>query len=313
MSSSKENWLTWPVFSEITEVPHLLLNVFWFIFGVAITKYAFGPVDWVNVILYYLTLNLFFCAVNVLDAYCDYNHAHDRQTFTKKVSIIGRENLPLAGVKKLYLFLFLISFIPGIWLVIRTNWIVLILGIIGYAIGIFYTAGHRPINSTPFSSIIVTLSIAYFKQLICVYVSVFKTQPLNWHMIWLIFLLCLPTIFIFFLMQLGNDACDLKFDKRNNRHTLAYFIGINNSMKIIKLCVVLGPLWTLVNTFILHIAPNITALSALTLPIIWHGMQPFFKNPDKNKTFMLVFKNIYIFFLAYIILFALATWFPFLN
>lgn len=311
-SSTKKHWLTWPVFYELTELYTAFLNIFWFALATAITQFIWGHVNWQNVLLCFIDIFIFNLAANSADDYYDYLHALDRKDYAKKINIIGRKNLPLNGVRAFFWGLFVLSAIPGFFLVQNTNWKVLILGIIGYALGIFYTAGPHPINSTPISSLVSTFTISYYIQLIVIYVSVFKFVPLTWGFAGEVFLLCLPQTLIFFLMQLGNDCCDKEVDERNHRFTLAHYIGKKNSITLIKCAVILGPIWSVVNV-LLHIAPPITALSVLTLPIIWHGLQPFFKNPDKKKTFMLVFKYMSIFFFTYTLTFMLGAWVPALH
>lgn len=308
MSSTNKRWLNWSIFFKLTEINTATLNVLWFILGSAIAQYAFGTVNWVNVILCLIDVYLFDLAVNIADNYYDYEHALDKKEYAQFTNPIGKFHLPAKGVKKLAWVMYAVSAIPGVFLVMNTGWQVLVMGIIGYFIGIFYTAGKHPINATPVSSLVVTLSISYFIQLVCVYISVYGHQPLTWHMAGIVFLLCLPQTIVFFTMQLGNDACDREEDARNHRYTLAYYIGTPNSIKLIQACLIFGTIWPLVNVFALHIAPAITALSVLTLPIIWMGCRPFFKNPDKQKTFIILVKNTSIFYLTYVVLFALGTW-----
>ncbi len=143
-----KKWLTWPVFYELTEIYTAPLNIMWFVLGSAIAQYHLGTVNWLNVTLCLVSVFIFDLAVNVSDNYYDYRHARDREGYAQKTNPIGRLQLPVAGVGRLALGLYLISLIPGIWLVMRTGWLVLVLGLVGYVIGIFYTAGPYPINAT---------------------------------------------------------------------------------------------------------------------------------------------------------------------
>jgi len=303
----QQRWLTWPVFYELTEIYTAPLNVMWFVLGAAIAQYYAGTVNWLNVGLCLLVVFIFDLAVNVADNYYDYQHAHDREGYALQTNPVGRLSLPVGGVAGLAWGLYALAAIPGIVLVLRTGWPVAVFGAIGYVIGIFYTAGPRPINATPFSAVIVALAIAFLIQLTCVYVSIYGQRPLTWGIVGTTFLLCLPLTLIFFTLQMANDTADREEDIANHRYTLAYYLGQAESVKLIQAVLIIGSCWPLVNV-VLGIAPSWTALSVILLPIMWRGMRPFFAVQDKQKTFMTTVKSASLFFIAYPILFAVGTW-----
>lgn len=300
-------WLTWPVFYELTEIYTAPLNVMWFILGVAIAQYHLGAVNWINVGLCLVAVFIFDLAVNVSDNYYDYRHALDRPDYAQKTNPIGRLHLPVGGVGRLAFGLYGLSLVPGIWLVLRTGWLVLILGLIGYVIGIFYTAGPYPINATPFCETVVALSIAYLIQLTCVVVSTYGQRPMTLSMAGITFLLCLPLTLIFFTIQLANNTADRTEDIRNHRYTLAYYLGQAGAVRLIQLFLIIGSLWPIVNV-LLGLAPVLTLGAMLLLPLMWRGMRPFFAVQDKRKTFMTTVKSASLFFILYPVLFVVGTW-----
>jgi len=305
--TNTHKWLTWPTFVELSEIYTAPLNVIWFILGSAIAQLTYGTFNLVNVLLCLVDVFIFDLAVNVSDNYFDYVHAHDREHYAKEVNPIGKLNLPLKQVGWLATALYVLSAVPGIFLWLNTGWPVLIFGAIGYVIGIFYTAGKFPINATPFGETVVALSIAYLIQLTCVYVSIAGTVPFTLSTMGITFILCLPLTLNFFCLQLANNIADLDEDIANHRHTLVYFTGRKNAITIMKIGVLLGTLWPILNV-VLGKAPWISALSSLVLFVSWPGMQPFFKNPDKQKTFMGVIKSGSLFFVIYTVLFAVGVW-----
>ncbi|AVK60267.1 1,4-dihydroxy-2-naphthoate prenyltransferase [Lactobacillus sp. CBA3605] len=300
-------WLKWSVFYELTEIYTAPLNIMWFILGAAIAQYHVHTVNWINVGLCLLVVFIFDLAVNVADNYYDYQHAHDRQDYAQKTNPIGRLKLPPRGVFWLAWLLYAVAAVPGIVLILRTGWPVAIFGVVGYLIGIFYTAGPHPINATPVSALVVALAIAFWIQLTCVYVSIYGQQPLTWRIVGTTFLLCLPLTLIFFTVQLANDTADRSEDIANHRYTLAVYLGQPGAVRVIQVVIVIGTLWPLINAW-LGLAPVVTALTVVLLPIMWRGMQPFFAVQDKQKTFMAIVKSASLFFVAYPVLFALGTW-----
>ncbi|AVK62915.1 1,4-dihydroxy-2-naphthoate prenyltransferase [Lactobacillus sp. CBA3606] len=301
-------WLKWSVFYELTEIYTAPLNIMWFILGAAIAQYHVHTVNWINVGLCLLVVFIFDLAVNVADNYYDYQHAQDRQDYAQKTNPIGRLKLPSRGIFWLAWLLYAVAAIPGVALILRTGWPVAIFGVVGYLIGIFYTAGPHPINATPVSALVVALAIAFWIQLTCVYVSIYGQQPLTWRIVGTTFLLCLPLTLIFFTVQLANDTADRNEDIANHRYTLAVYLGQPGAVRVMQVAIGIGTLWTLVNAW-LGLAPVVTALTVVLLPIMWRGMRPFFAVQDKQKTFMAIVKSASLFFVAYPVLFALGTWF----
>ena len=189
----------------------------------------------------------------------------------------------------------------------RTGWLVLVLGLVGYVIGIFYTAGPYPINATPLCETVVALAIAFLIELTCVVVSTYGQHPLTWSIVGTTFLLCLPLTLIFFCLQLANNTADRDEDILNHRYTLAYYLGKPGSVRLIQAFLVIGGIWPLVNV-LLGLAPIVTIWVVLLLPIMWQGMRPFFEVQDKKKTFITTVKSASLFFILYPVLFVLVTW-----
>lgn len=302
-----KKWLTWPVFVTLSEIYIAPLNIMWFILGSAIAQYQYGVVNWINVVLCLVDVFIFDLAVNVSDNYYDYVHAADREEYAAHTNPIGRLHLPKRGVWWLAVALYVVSAIPGVILVMRTGWPVLLFGITGYLIGIFYTAGPYPLNAMPICETVVAFSITYLIELVCVYISIYGQRPITWGVAGTTFALCLPITLLFFTVQLGNNTADLDEDVKNNRHTLAYFIGRKRAVRVMQVLLIAGSLWPIVN-LVFGLAPWITVLSVVLLPFMWRGIKPFYTVQDKQKTYMKVIKNTSLFYIGYTALFAIGAW-----
>lgn len=302
-TQSNKHWLTWPVFYTLSEVYQVPLNIIWFIFSAAIAYQYFHIVNVINVVLCCIDVMLFDLAVNVADNYFDYRHGKDPH-FLKVTNPVGRLNLPVEKVRNLVIIMYVVSALPGLILVYRTGWQILLLGTIGYIVGIFYTAGKFPLNATPFCEAIVSLFIAFFIVLAGVLVSIYGAAQLTWSIIGRIFLLCMPLILVMYAMQLANNACDLKEDLINGRHTLASFIGQQMAFKVVKALMIVGFLMPLVLA-VMRIIKWPVGLTTLLLVVFWPKMKQFFIKPDKNTTYLLLLKEISLFLIAYIALFTI--------
>lgn len=291
--------LRWPVFYELSEINIAPINAIWFIFAGAIAYQQFHIVNFFNVFLCFFDVFLFDLAVNIADNYFDYIHGKDKH-FLEETNPVGRLNLPLKAVRNLVIIAYIVSAIPGIILVLRTGWQILVLGMIGYFVGIFYTAGPKPLNATPFCEAIVAIFISTFINLVGVYVSIYGYYQMSWQLVGIIVLRVLPLTLIMYSWQLGNNLCDLDEDLVNGRRTLVSYIGKSNAMKIEKITLFAAMISPLFLGFI-GVMPWPIIFCSIFLPLLWPNLKKFFTNPDKRTTYMLVIKNGSLFLITYIL------------
>lgn len=294
--------LDWNAFYQLSEIYTAPLNVIWFIFAAAIAYESYRYVNVVNVVLCCLTVFLFDLAVNIADNYFDYRNGKDEH-FLQVSNPIGRLHLPVKQVGWLTAAMYLISAVPGLALVARTGWPVLLAGAIGYVIGIFYTAGPWPLNAMPLCELVVSVFISQFIVLVGVDVAIYGVHPFTVTTLWLTILRCLPLTLPFFAIQLANNTCDLREDLVNGRHTLASYLGTAWAMTVIKALMVSGLVLPLVLA-LGRVIPWPVALVVLLAPKTWHQTYPFFAKPDKQKTYLLIVKAGSLYITTYILLYA---------
>ena len=297
--------ITWEAFYNLSEIFIAPLNLIWFIFAGAITYQNFHYVDLINIVLCFIDVFLFDLAVNIADDYFDYKNGKDEH-FLTVTNTIGRMHLSLPAVKKLMITMYILSAIPGIFLVMRTGWQVLLLGIIGYFFGIFYTAGPKPFNATGFCELIVSVMISIFIIEVGVYIGSYNYAPFTWKVLLTTFLKCFPITFLFFATQLANNTCDLREDLINGRRTLASYLGKDRSIKLLKILTILGFI-TPIFLLIFQQINWIVALIVLLPPFLWKNLPIFFNNPDTQKSYLLFIKNESLYFTIYIALFTLVA------
>lgn len=305
MQESTKSWLTWPTFYTLSEVYQVPLNIIWFILSGAIAYHEFHTINLINILLCCLDVMIFDLAVNVADNYFDYRHGKDPHFLTVS-NPVGRLKLPVKKVRNFMIILYLISIIPGIILVIRTNWSVLALGAIGYFVGIFYTAGKFPINATPLCEAIVAFFISFFIVFVGVYVAVYPHLVISWNSTCQIFAVCLPLLIIFYALQLANNVCDLEEDLINGRKTMASFIGKKRGFQVIKILIIIGMITPLILA-ILHLIPLFTGLVTLWILPTLKNTRKFFTSPDKETTYLQLLKELSVFLILYIVVYTLCA------
>lgn len=298
--------MNWKLFYELTEIYTSPLDVIWFIFAVSYSYYRFGSYDYTYGIIGFLCVFSFHLIVNMHNNYMDYKNAKDEDGYKKNVSTIGTNNVPLKTVRNWIIGLSIIPFAASLFLVYKTGWTTLIVGVICVAIGLFYSFGPRPINSLPIAEVTVASAIAFFIPLVYVYLGLSNRSLMQWAIIAEILLICLPNMLIFFSTLLANNTCDLNEDIKNGRHTLVYFLGKENAVSMYKvvwiLAAVLLPLLA-----ILHIVPYTVGLVVLMYPLAYKTISPYLKKQVKKETYFSALKGVNVVIIPSIILFMIGV------
>ncbi|SFH65766.1 UbiA family prenyltransferase [Pisciglobus halotolerans] len=170
--SAKQLW-------ELGEIYTSPLNLFLILLGVSYSRYENGSFFNGQVLLYILLILFFHIAVNVFNNYMDYLNASDEHEYKTKTNIIGRENLSLKTVRTTFIIFLAVATLLGVLLAWQTNWVLLVLGLIGFYIGLFYSAGPKPLNSLPIAETVTSLASGFFVPLVGAYLSDFIHTPLT--------------------------------------------------------------------------------------------------------------------------------------
>lgn len=224
--------MSWKIFAELVELKAKTASVFPFILGVSYAWYHYREVKWWAMGVFFVAMFLFNMAVDILDNYMDYHNATDVHDYREETNIIGRENLSLLLVRRMMIGMIVVSAAIGIVLASQTSWVILVLGIISYSVGIFYSAGPRPLSSLPVGEVASGVTMGFIIPLICVYLNVYDRQAFNWSFVGDVFLMSLPAVFAIANLMLANNTCDLEEDELNQRFTLVHYIGKNNAVRL---------------------------------------------------------------------------------
>lgn len=292
--SAKQLW-------ELGEIYTSPLNLFLILLGVSYSRYENGSFFNGQVLLYILLILFFHIAVNVFNNYMDYLNASDEHEYKMKTNIIGRENLSLKTVRTTFIIFLAVATLLGVLLAWQTNWVLLILGLIGFYIGLFYSAGPKPLNSLPIAETVTSLASGFFVPLVGAYLSDFSHTPLTIQFVGKVLLVCLPTVLMMFNNLLANNTCDLEEDIVNGRKTLVYYLGKARSVTVTKITFLFSFVWLFILVF-LGLAPWTVLLLVGLLPKSWKNLQAYFSVQDKQKTFPIVLKA----------LGGIMIWYPFL-
>ncbi|MGM0301040.1 1,4-dihydroxy-2-naphthoate octaprenyltransferase [Enterococcus sp. AZ048] len=299
--------LTFKQFWELTEIYTAPLNLFIILLGYAIANFQLNSVPSPEFFLFVLIIVMFHITVNVFNHYMDYRNASDEK-YKQQTNIIGRDHLDLRFVRNFYLGNLLISFLLGLVLVWRTNWVIGVLGIIGFYIGLFYSYGRRPLNSLPIAEALTGTASGFFITVVSYYLTVYQTHAITPAMIGNVFLISLPLVLMMFNNLLANNTCDLEEDIENHRKTLVYYLGKPAAVKFLLSVYVFSFLWLIV-LVVAGLAPWTILFLVFLFPKNWQNLKRYRALQDKRTTFPIVLKAMSALMVLYPVLYFIGSLF----
>lgn len=224
------------------------------------------------------------------------------------------EMLPIKRDRALFLIICMlaVSTVMGLYLAFKTGIVVLLLGALCFGLGIFYTFGPMPISRIPLGEVFSGIAYGMFIPFLMVYINNpdeyiildYKNGVLSVHfMLW-------PLIsFLFFSLvntfttsniMVANNTCDLEKDVAVNRHTLIFYIGQKNGVRVFStlyyLCYA-----AVIAMVALKILPIVALIFLLSFPLVESNIRVFRKEQIKSKTFITAIKNFIIVNTSYFI------------
>ena len=297
--------MNFKIFAELIELKAKTASVFPFILGVAYSLYHYQIANFGPLIIYFVAMFCFNCFVDIWDNYNDYHKAVDTEDYKKNTNIIGRENLSLSLIKGLLLFFFSISLILGLVVAGLVGWPVFWLGLFCYFIGVFYSAGPKPLSSLPVGELASGLTMGYLIFLICVYINTSTVFIWNFGTLASTFLVALPSTLLIANLMLANNTCDLEEDEGNHRYTIVHYIGKKNALRWWTSAIVLAYIFIVVAVVLGLISP-LMLLMFILLPFIIKQARPYLQRQVKSETFIASVKILMVFSLLQAILMVLA-------
>ncbi len=273
-----------PVFLELVEIKAKTASILPFLIGVCYSYYYYGTVRLFYLFLFFISMLLFNMFVDIWDNYNDFRHAKDMD-YKTETNIIGRENLSLRQIELLMVAFLIPSIIIGIALTWLTGWPLLLLGGFCFGVGIFYSAGPKPLSSLPLGEIFSGFTMGFLISLICVYLN---TSPrFSWDIQSLsrVLLISLPNTLWIANLMLANNLCDKEEDEKNHRYTLVHYIGTKGGLWLFAIANSFA-LLAIVFEFLFRLAPATILLTLLLTPFIYQQTKLLWQKQAKIETFI---------------------------
>jgi 1,4-dihydroxy-2-naphthoate octaprenyltransferase len=205
-------------------------------------------------------------------------------------------------IKSLLAFFFFGSLILGIIVALMTGWAVFWLGLLCYAVGVFYAGGPKPLSSLPLGELLSGLTMGYVIFLICLYIN--SSQNFVWSFANLAttFLIALPNTLLIANLMLANNTCDLEEDEANHRYTIVHYIGKKAALIWWTTALILAFV-AIVVAVILGLLSPIMLLILLIAPLMIKFARPYLQKQVKKETFISSVKILMVFQLVQVLLF----------
>ncbi|WFR76211.1 prenyltransferase [Lactococcus lactis] len=294
--------MNFKIFAELIELKAKTASIFPFLLGLAYSLYHYQSVNLSALAIYFVAMFMFNCFVDIWDNYNDYHKAVDTDDYQKNTNIIGRENLSMGLIKSLLAFFFFGSLILGIVVALMTGWAVFWLGLLCYAVGVFYAGGPKPLSSLPLGELLSGLTMGYVIFLICLYIN--SSQNFVWSFANLAttFLIALPNTLLIANLMLANNTCDLEEDEANHRYTIVHYIGKKAAL-IWWITALILAFVAIVVAVILGLLSPIMLLILLIAPLMIKFARPYLQKQVKKETFISSVKILMVFQLVQVLLF----------
>lgn len=291
-------------FLKLVEIQTKVASMFPLLIGTFYCIYRYGAFNAKNFLFMFVSLLCFDMTTTAINNYFDYKRANKRSGYGyERHNGIVKYNLKESSVIATIFILLTIAVIFGILLFLNTNYVVLILGMISFAVGILYSFGPVPISRTPFGEVFSGGFMGLLIPFISIYIHVSDSNIINGALqggvlslqmnlieIIYIMLLSMPAAAGIANIMLANNICDIEDDIENKRYTLPIYIGKDNALLVFKTLYYIGYI-SLAVLLYLGGVPITSVLVLITFIIINKNIKLFFKVQTKKDTFVLAVKN----------------------
>ncbi len=303
-------------FLKLVEIQTKVASMVPFLIGTIYALYRFNTFKIQNFFILFISVLAFDMVTTAINNYYDYKRANKKEGYNyEEHNAIVNYNLKENTVIFIIFMLLAIAILFGIILFINTDIVILILGIISFAIGILYSFGPIPISRTPLGEIFSGFFMGFIIIFVSTYVHVYDlgiisfiyredilSINLNLVEILYIFLISIPTIVGIANIMLANNICDIEDDIENNRYTLPVYLGKRKALTIFKILYFIVYV-NLILLIVLNILPIYAIVLLLTLIPVKKNIDIFYKKHTKKDTFSLSVMNFLMISVSYLFIF----------
>ncbi|MGG7178276.1 1,4-dihydroxy-2-naphthoate polyprenyltransferase [Clostridium paraputrificum] len=300
-------------FFKLVEIQTKVASVIPYLLGTVFALYKYDDFKITNAILLFSSMLIFDMTTTAINNYIDYKKAVKKEGFGyEEHNAIVKDSLNPNMVKGLIISMLVISSLLGILLFLNTDIIVLLIGMICFAIGVAYSFGPIPISRTPFGEIFSGFTMGFFITFLAIYVHVFDENiitlgltdgrlnlGINLAVIVSLVIVTIPAIMGIANIMLANNICDIDDDFENRRFTLPQYIGKDNALLVFKWLYYIGFIAIIIGV-VARVLPITSILALVAIKPVNENIKKFFEVQTKKDTFVLAVKNFVLTNIIYI-------------
>jgi 1,4-dihydroxy-2-naphthoate octaprenyltransferase len=306
-------------FFKLVEIQTKVASLMPFILGILFTYDRYRVFHPQLVMLFFISMICLDMGTTTINNFMDYKRAIKKEGYNfEEHNAMGRDDLSDNAAIAVIFILLCIAAGSGLVLYLKTDWVILFLGILSFGVGVLYSYGPIPISRTPLGELFSGVFMGGFIFFIVTYIQVFeegfiiaymRSSIFHLHVetteIVGIFAVSIPLILMISNIMLANNICDIEDDIQNKRYTLPYFLGRERSLRLFAILYALCYL-AIVICVIIRILPIANLLVLITVYPIYQHIKRFKACPDKATMFVLSVKNLILFSLIWIISFIIS-------
>src|SRR5690625_3934625 len=168
-------------FLKLVEIQTKIASVFPFLIGLLFVIYRYDSFYLANTLIFFSAMLLFDLTTTVINNYIDYQKASS-ESFREEHNIISQIGISLNQVIKIIFIMLIVSIALSLWLVYRTDLFVLFVGMLCFAIGIFYTFGPIPLSRMPLGEFFSGVTMGFGIIFLTVYINAYSEGITNFKL-----------------------------------------------------------------------------------------------------------------------------------
>jgi 1,4-dihydroxy-2-naphthoate octaprenyltransferase len=285
-------------FLKYVEITTKITSVFAYLNTMLFILYQRQPVNVKLMVVFFIAMFIFDLTTTAINNYIDSKDYPEMLPIPRKAAFAA------------IIIMLSVSTILGLYLAYNTGIVVLLLGALCFALGIFYTFGPIPISRIPLGEAISGIAYGMFIPFLMLYINnpgnyldlgfSFEMITLNIHVMPFIsfFLFSLVMTFTTANIMLANNTCDIEKDEAVGRLTLAHYIGRKWAVRLYAL-LYYGCYASVALMVICGILKPAALIFFLSLPLVIKNIHTFRKEQIKEKTFITSIKNFLVINISY--------------
>ncbi|HDR5139358.1 TPA: 1,4-dihydroxy-2-naphthoate polyprenyltransferase, partial [Bacillus anthracis] len=187
-------------------------------------------------------------ATNLFNEYYDFKRGLDTADSVGIGGGIVRHGLKPKNVLTVALLLYVVAAIIGVYICMNSSWWLVVIGLIGMAVGYLYTGGPLPIAYTPFGELVSGLLMGTCFVLIAFFI---QTNTITTESV----LISIPIGILVGAINMSNNIRDIEEDIKGGRKTLVILLGREKAVVTLAIAFFIAYLWIAVIVWMGYISP----------------------------------------------------------